>query len=67
MYSKAREPPASCREGAVLCGSVWLKLCSPEDEHAMKPAVHLSWEPTGPERRFVVDLNASFVSFFLTT
>lgn len=67
MYSKAQEPPASCGEGAVLCGSVWLKLLSPEDEHTMKPAVHLHWEPTGPERRFVVYLNVSFVSFFLTT
>lgn len=51
----------------MLCGSVWLKLLSLEDEHAMKPAVHLYWEPTGLERGFVVDLNASFVSFFLTT
>lgn len=51
----------------MLGGSVGVKLLSLEDERVMKPAVHLYWEPTGPERRFVVDLNASFVFFFLTT
>lgn len=62
----ARHKEPSSSEGAMLCRSAWLKLLSPEDEHAVKPVVLLYWEHVGLGERFVVQLNVFFVSCFLT-
>lgn len=53
-------------EDAVLCGGAWLKLLSPKDGSAVKPAILPCWELTGLGERFVVQLRGFFSSVSLT-
>lgn len=53
-------------EDAVLCGAAWLKLLSPKDGSAVKPAILPCWELTGLGERFVVQLRVFFPSVSLT-